>query len=174
MMPSLGGLALLTSALLMVACGDLLSLHALYTTQDHVFDAALEGPWENEDDRLLVRREGDLYRVTWQSKKNPSDSAKYEVHLVDINGVRFADALWVEAIGHMFLRVRVTEGQLHLAFFDSKWLRQRISHEEADMDQGKKQAVLTAGTSQLRKLVGRFAREPKAYDDKELAFRRSK
>ena len=91
----------------MVGCGDLLSLHALYTTQDHVFDAALEGRWENEDDRLLVQRDGDLYNVIWQSKKNPSDSAKYEVHLVDINGVRFADALWVEAIGHMFLRVRV-------------------------------------------------------------------
>jgi hypothetical protein len=138
-----------------------------------VFDAILEGRWENEDDRLLVQREGDLYNVTWQSKKKPSDSAKYEVHLVDINGVRFADALWVEAIGHMFLRVRVAEGQLHLAFLDSKWLRQRISHEEADVDQGKKQAVLTAGTSQLRKWVGRFAHEPKAYDDKELVFRRS-
>jgi hypothetical protein len=141
----------------MVACGDLLSLHALYTTQDQVFDAAVEGQWENEDDRLLVRREGDLYNVTWQSKKNPSESAKGEVQLLDINGVRFADA----------------EGQLHLAFFDSKWLRQRISHEEADLDQGKKQAVLTAGTSQLRKWVGRFAREPEAYDDKELVLRRS-
>jgi hypothetical protein len=153
-------------------CGDLLSLHALYTAQDRVFDAGLEGRWENEDVRLLVQREGDLYNVTWQSR-NPSESAKYEVHLVDINGVRFADALWVDAIGHMFLRVRVTEGRLHLAFFDSKWLRQRIPHEEADVDQGKKQAVLTAGTSQLRELVGRFAREPEAYDDNELVFRRS-
>ena len=167
------GVVLLAATLLVTGCGDLLSLHALYTSQDRVFDAELEGRWENEDDRLLVQREGDLYNVTSQSKKNPSDSAKYEVHLVDINGVRFADVLWVEAIGHMILRVRVTEGPLHLAFFDSKWLRQRISHEEADVDQGKKQAVLTAGTSQLRKLVGRFAREPKAYDEQELVFRRS-
>ena len=173
MLRSLGGLALAMSTLVMVACGDLLSLHALNTTEDQVFDAAVEGQWETENDRLLVRREGDLYNVTWQSKKNPSASAKYEVHLVDVNGVRLADALWVEAIGHMFLRVRMTEGEIRLAFFDSKWLRQRISHEEADVDQGKKQAVLTAGTSQLRKLVGRFAGEPKAYDDKELVFRRS-
>lgn len=172
-MQKLSGLALLAATLLVTGCEDLLSLHALYTAQDRVFDAVLEGRWENEDDRLLVQREGDLYNVTWQSKKNPSDSAKYEVHVVDINGVRFADALWIEAIGHMFLRVRVTEGQLHLAFFDSQWLRQRISHEEADVDQGKKRAVLTADTSQLRELVGRFAREPKAYDEKELVFRRS-
>ena len=173
MVRSLGGVAVLTSTLMMVGCGDLLSLHALYTTQDQVFDAAVEGQWENEDDRLLVRRGGDFYTVTWQSKKNPSESAKYEVHLVDINGVRFADALWVEGIGHMFFRVRVTEGQLHLTFFDSKWLRQQISHEEADVDQGKTEAVLTASTSRLRRVVGRFAREPRAYDDKELVFRHS-
>ncbi|MBK5260263.1 MAG: hypothetical protein JJE51_11760 [Thermoanaerobaculia bacterium] len=165
-------LALVAATLLVTGCGELLSLHALYTAQDRVFDARLEGQWESEGVRLLVQREGDLYNVTWQSKKDPSDFAKYEVHLVDINGVRFADALWVDAIGHMFLRVRVTEGQLHLAFLDSEWLRSRTSHEEADVDQGRKQAVLTVGTSQLRKVVGRFAREPKAYDEKELVFGR--
>ena len=92
---------------------------------------------------------------------------------MDIDGVRFADVLSLEAIGHMFLRVRVTEAQLHLVFFDSQWLRQRVSHEEADVDQGKTQAVLTAGTSQLREWVGRFGREPRAYDDNEIVFRRS-
>ena len=173
MIRNLSGVALLAATLLVTGCGDLLSLHALYTSQDRVFDAALEGRWENEDDRLLVERERDLYNVTLQSKKDPSDSAKYKVHLVDIDGVRFADVLWLEAIGHMFLRVRVTEAQLHLVFFDSQWLRQRVSHEEADVDQGKTQAVLTAGTSQLREWVGRFGREPRAYDDNEIVFRRS-
>ena len=77
-MRSLAGLALVTSTLLMVACGDLLSLHALYTTEDQVFDAAVEGGWEDDEDRLLVRREGDRYNVILQNKRPPSDSATYE------------------------------------------------------------------------------------------------
>jgi hypothetical protein len=34
-------------------CGELLSLHALYSKQDHVLDSALEGRWE--DDKSEVR-----------------------------------------------------------------------------------------------------------------------
>ena len=52
---------------------------------------------------------------------------------MNIGGVRFADLLPFDSIGHMFLKVRVTEGQLRFAFFDSEWLRKRISHEETDL-----------------------------------------
>jgi hypothetical protein len=173
MIRKLNGFTLVATMLLLTGCGDLLSLHSLYTAQDQVFDAAMEGRWENEDNQLLVERQGGFYNVTLVSKKNPSDSTKYEVHLVDINGVRFADILVVDTIGHMFLRVRVTDGQLSLAFFDSQWLRQRVSHEGAEVEQGKTRAVLTARTSQLRKTVARFVHDARSYDPKELVFRRS-
>lgn len=158
--------------LLLTGCGELLSLHSLYTAQDAVFDTALEGRWESEDSHLLVERQGGFYNVTLLSKKNLDPPTKYEVHLVDINGVRFADLLEVGAIGHMFVRVRVVEGRLSLAFFDSAWLRQQVPHEGAEVEQGKTRAVLTIGTSQLRETVARFANDAKSYDPKELVFRR--
>jgi hypothetical protein len=169
-----GAFLLLALTLSITGCGDLLSLHALYTQADNVFDATLEGRWETDEDLLLVQRKGDLYELTAHSKKDdPSESDKYEMHLVDIKGVRFADLLGHDSVGHMFLKVQVAEDQLRIAFFDSEWLRQRIPHEEADIDNGKKLAVLTVNTPQLRSLVGKFAREPKAYDD-GMIFRRAK
>src|SRR5436309_1927353 len=96
-------LAAFGTALLMIGCGDLLSLHPLYTGQDRMFDTMLEGRWEsNGDDLLFVDRAGDAYEVTLQSKKDPSEQSKYEARLVDIGGIRVADLIPMDAIGHMF------------------------------------------------------------------------
>ncbi len=167
-------LIVLSAGLLATGCGDLVSLHALFTPQNQVFDAAIEGQWENKDDALLVERSGDRYDVTLQPKGIGSDKVKYEVHLVDIHGMRFADLLPEDQIGHMILKVLVADGRLRISFFDSKWLRQRVPHEEADMGRGTQQAVLTERTPQLRTLVAKYAREPKAYDEDEIIFERSK
>jgi len=169
----LSAVAFLAAAFLTTGCGDLLSLHTLHLPQERVFDAALEGRWENDDDVLTVERAGDSYKVTLQSKQHPEESSKYEVYLVDLGGERFADILWTEAVGHMFLKTVVAGDQLRLTFLDSQWLRDRVPHEEADMDGGRKQAVLTARTGQLRDMVAKFAREPRAYDDHEQVYRRT-
>ena len=174
MIPRAGTLISLAACLLTTGCGDLLSLHALFTEQDRVFDAAIEGRWEEEDDVLVVERSGDRYAATLKSKRDPSETVNYEVHLVDINGVRFADLRPEDQIGHMFLRVQVTGDQLRIAFLDSEWLRQRVAHEEADIEAGRKQAVRTARTPELRSLVAEYAREPRAYDKDEAVFRRAK
>ena len=157
--------AFLGMALLMTGCGDLLSLHPLYNEQERLFDAALEGTWENEDDVLRVERADDAYEVTIQPKKNASELMKFEARLTDIKGVRFADIINMDGIGHMFLKVGVSEGKLRIAFLDSKWLLARVAHEEAEVSSGQKQAVLTARTPQLRKLIEPFVLEPKAYDE---------
>jgi hypothetical protein len=73
----------------------------------------------------------------------------------------------------MILRVRLTEGQMRLAFFDSKWLRDRVPHEEADGNYNSHQAVWTAPTRQLRAVVAKYAQEPRAYDSDELVYRRA-
>ena len=170
----LTSLAVLALALVACGCGDLLSLHALHTAQDRVFDPAIEGRWENDDQLLTVERTGDLYQAKLQSRREPETEPRdYHVHLVDIAGVRFANVLWTEAVGHMIVRVRVADGQMHLAFFDSKWLRDRVPHEEADVNNGAKQAVLTLPTPRLRALVAKYAREPGAYDARELVYRRA-
>jgi len=166
-------LAICGAALLITGCGDLLSLHTLYTEKDQALDPTVEGRWETKDDALLVERAASGYLMTLHPKKEPSHSSEFEVHLVDIGGVRFADILPRDAIGHMFARVRVTGDQMRIAFLDSKWLRGQVPHDEADMSGGQKQAVLTAHTPELRKLVAKYASEPKAYDE-EMSFRRTK
>ena len=168
-------LALGAASLLLGGCGDLISLHALYTERDRVLDAVLEGRWEDEDQEvvLIVQLAGARYDVTLQSKENLSEKTEYEMRLVDIKGVRFADLIPLDGFGHMFLKVRLAGGQLRFAFFDSEWLRQRIPHEEADQSNGRKQAVLTAQTPKLREMVAKYASEPRAYDD-EIVFWRPK
>jgi hypothetical protein len=164
----------LVAALLTSGCGDLLSLHALSSSQTRVSDPALEGRWENDDERLEVTRAPDRYQVTLQPKRPAGEEVKWEATLTDLNGVRFADLLAPDTVGHMFARVQVTAGELRLAFFDSEWLRQRVPHEEADLQDSRKQAVLTAPTPQLRRMLEKFAREPRAYDAQEHAWRRVK
>ena len=154
----------------MVGCGDLLTLHALYTKDTQVFDPSIEGKWENADNSMVVTREGDLYKVLLQGKPAHGEPTKFELHLLDIQGVRFADLEAADQIGHMILRVRHAGGQLQVAFMDSKWLRETVPHDEADIELGRKQAILTISTSELKKLVAKYAREEKAYDA-EIVFK---
>jgi hypothetical protein len=162
------------AAFLTTGCGDLLSLHALYGTQSQVFDPAIEGRWENDDHVIQVRRADDAYAVELQSKKTPKDEpSKMEMHLTDIGGVRFADLLPADQIGHMILRVRLNDGQLRIDFLDSPWLRQRIPHDDADIENHRKQAMLLQNTERLRGLVAKFAREPQAFAD-ETTYHRAK
>jgi hypothetical protein len=161
------------TALLGTGCGDLLSLHPLYTDQDRVFDTKFEGRWENDDEFVLVTRRDSAYIVTLQSKTDASDKSEFEAVLVDVKGIRFVDLIPQDGVGHMFLKARVADNRLLLAFFDSEWLRRRIPHEDVEMAGGKKQAMLTGRTPQVRKLVEQYAMEPKAYDD-EIVLRRAK
>jgi hypothetical protein len=157
----------------MTGCGDLLSLHPLYTGQDRVFDAALEGRWEDDDNLLTVERSGDSYEVVLLSKTDPSEKQTYEMHLVNIGGIRMADILPTGGIlGHMFLKVRVAEGELRIAFFDSAWLLERIPHEPVLVARNNRLAVLIARTPELRKQVEKYAAAPEAYDD-EIRYRRA-
>jgi len=165
---------LLAASALMVGCGDLLSLHALYTKSDQVFDPSIEGKWENADNSMSVKRSQDMYELLLQARPaTKQEPTKFELHLVDVQGVRFADLLPADQIGHMIVRVRQSGGQLHLAFFDSEWLRQNAPHDEADIELGRKQAIFTVPTPQLKKLVAKYALEEKAYD-KEIVFGRPK
>ena len=164
--------ALFGAALFFSGCGDLISLHGLYSVEDDVREPKLLGKWVNQDNLLTVERIGGYYEVTLQSKPG-SESTRFEMRLIDIAGVRFADLLPPETIGHMWLRVRLNGDELRVAFFDSEWLRQRIPVEQADLVNHRKLAVLTAKTPELRALVAKYAAEPKAYDE-EIVYQRSR
>ena len=153
-------------------CGDLLSLHALASPPLRVWDQAIEGTWQNDDQQLSIARASDHYEITLHPKRQGAEEARWEATLTDLNGVRFADLLAPDTIGHLFARVQVKGGELRLAFFDSEWLRQRVPHEEADLQDARKQAVLTASTPQLRRMLAKFVREPRAFDPREQVWRR--
>src|SRR5262249_37028007 len=126
--------AIVLSAAFLTGCGDLYSLHPLFTKNDLAFDPAIEGRWESNDDVLTVKRRADLYEAELQSKLDSTRKSKYHVHLTDAGGVRFADLRPDETIGHMFARVRVTPSELRLTFLDSKWLIERVPHEESELE----------------------------------------
>ncbi|MCC6859963.1 MAG: hypothetical protein IT158_15455 [Bryobacterales bacterium] len=160
-------------AALLSGCGDLLSLHPLYTEKDRVFDAALEGRWEDDDNFLLVEREEAGYLISFRSKTEPAGEQRYEMRLLDLAGVRLADLLPADgALGHMILKVEVAGGVLRIAFFDSDWLRKRIPHESVRVARGNTQAVLTARTARLRRQVEKYVSSPEAYGD-PLTYRRA-
>lgn len=164
---------ILASSVLMVGCGDLLTLHTLYTEKDQVFDSAIEGRWQNPENILTVTRAEDRYECTLQANHPGVDPSPFEMHLVDVQGGRFADMLWEDQIGHMILRVRQTGDQLRVAFLDSDWLRNQVPHDNADLDLGRKQAMLTNPTAELKKIVAQYAAEERAYDN-EVVFSRAK
>ena len=166
--------AVVLVALFLAGCGDLVSLHPFFTKSDQVFDPAVEGRWGNDDDTLTVERREDAYQVVLRSKKDAADKQTYEAHLVDVAGVRFADLVAEDEIGHMLIRLRTSATELRLSFLDSGWLRQRVAHEESEVDAGKTRAVLTMRPPQLRSMVAKYAKEPKAYDHEDIVFSRSK
>lgn len=165
-------LVIMAAALSLTGCGDLLSLHSLYSKTQLVFDPAIEGRWESDDNVLDVRRDGDLYELELRSKPARSqEPSRFEVHLTDVGGVRFADLLPIDQLGHMFVRIRVPGNELRFAFLDSEWLRQRVPHENAEVDHGRTQAILVQKTPELRSWAAKYANEPRAYD-KEETYRR--
>ncbi len=161
------------AALVACGCGDLLSLHPLYTEQDRILDPALEGRWENADDRMKVMRDGFAYLVTHEPRSGPSEVQEFEVRLVDLGGVRMADIILTGGqLGHMFIRVRVSDSELRFAFLDSEWLRGRIRHEDVTVARGNTMAVLVARTPALRREVRKYAAVPEAYGE-ELVYKRA-
>ena len=64
--------SILAASTCMVGCGDLLSLHALYTKESQVFDASIEGKWQNADNSMVVTRMGDFYEVLLQWEGLPA------------------------------------------------------------------------------------------------------
>jgi hypothetical protein len=157
----------LTLALFASGCGDLLSLHALSSPQMRVWDPTIEGHWENDDQQLNVTRLQDHYEVLSRANRVNADEVRWDATLTDLNGVRFADLLAPDTFGHMFVRVQIHPKELRLSFFDSEWLRLHVPHEEADLQDARKQAVLTDSTPQLRRMLAKFVHEPRAFDPQE-------
>jgi hypothetical protein len=172
-------------ALSMSGC-VVVSLHALYSEADLVFDTALLGKWGDEDGTLTFTKSGDKsYLVLSESKKEPN--REFEARMVRLGSYSFLDTYpimaedrdsyqWHLVQAHMFFRVRLEGDVLTLGQLDIDWLRPRlennkllISHEILSDE-----IVLTAGTKELQKFILALAAEKDAFTDSDPPLRRVK
>jgi hypothetical protein len=142
-----------SSLLVMVGCVP--SLHELYTDETLVFDPAIAGRWQQENDETVwefaADAESKSYALTIREKEDKH--SKLTAHLVEIAGKRFFDFYpaddadietgdWMKLHlipGHLFVRVDATEPNLVLAVMNpdtiDKLLKDKpglVKHERMD------------------------------------------
>jgi hypothetical protein len=161
------------AVLLMTGCGSMVSISPLYSDGNAIQEPGLVGTWQAGDgDDILVIRPADnkAYQVLYTSMKDASPTMLFQVRLVELQGVRFADVMrntagWTIP-GHCFAKVALAGDTLKFSFLDSDWLKEQI--------QGLKQGELTVlpdSTASLQQMVSKYANEPRALDA-ETEFQR--
>lgn len=177
---------LLPAALVVVLAGCwTLSLNPLYTDADIAFNPALLGTWtvadDDDDETWIFEREGDdAYRLTIE--KEEGADGEFVVHLLRLGGYLFFDLFPEEPDtendfyrshvipGHSFSRVKFAGDTLHLAAFDTQWLRKRIEAGEPTIDHQELDdvIVLTARTADLQRFVLAHVDEAFDWEDNPL------
>lgn len=173
-----------------VAAGCIPSLHPLYTDDDLIFEPALLGTWNNEEDHDLWTFEqtagpGYLLTVTG-SDEDPEDPMVFEAHLMELGSHRFLDVSLHDLDGldrfgphlvpaHSFYRLAIEADALQMVALDEGWLRDKIEAGEITIKHEFVRApsrfgpgteelfVLTASTEELQAFVTRHADDPEAF-----------
>lgn len=167
----------------------LFSLHPLYTKDDIVRTQAIEGKWrwDESGSYLLIAVEDDsAYRFT---QVDGPDTTDYLMHLTQLGGELFMDLYPYESCGvmkgeskdcrkleylvqnfipvHSFSKVEIGQEKLVITEFDVDRLKSlfrqnriRLRHEKLDEED---LIILTASTPDLRKFIGKYAGDPKAF-----------
>lgn len=167
-----------------------LSLHPLYTSKDVVFEEWLVGEWtDDETEFTFERSDENAYALTVLEE---GKKGEFKVHMVrlgehyfidlhpgSIDDMDDCDSHWLWAIHmwpvHTFIRVRLEEDVLYVAFMDLDWLTDaleerkiRIKHETND-----DMILLTASTSKLKRFVKKYADSPDAFPEEGELHRKS-
>ena len=183
-------LSLLLIMVMLEGC-KLFSLHPLYTPADVVWVPEILGKWSGDDDGnyiQIVREENKAYRFT---QVDGEDTVHYLMHLTSLAGHLFMDLYPYEYCStmpgsavqndcsksenilknfipvHSFSKVEINRGKLVITEFDVDRLKSlfrqnriRLGHEKLDEED---LIILTASTSDLRKFIGKYAGDPKAF-----------
>jgi hypothetical protein len=159
---------LLAATLLLCGCGPMVSVRPLYTDRNLVQDLPLEGKWTDADseDVLTVEKESDRYKLLILS-----DGAvqRFDMHLVALGPDRFLDVTPKDgpalAIGgHAFAKVWMENQEVCMALLAEDWLRQQPDFPSYVLADDDRQVLLTAPSEQLQRWLGRYAKEPRAFD----------
>lgn len=159
------------------------SLHPLYTPDTLVFEPALLGTWENDDDPFVFKQLGEKAYLLDASTGDKVE--QYKVHLVKLGEHYFLDfyardsnnflsgdndyGVAAKVRTHTFAKVKWGDNKLEIRHFaENEWLEQlfeqrriRIKHEV--LEDGA--IILTAGPKELQKFFLKYADDPNAFTE---------
>ena len=178
-------LALLLALLSMVGCT--LSLHPLFTDKDTVFESALVGAWQNDQEGAtwFLRQAGGSYLLETDMKDQPRGQFTAQLGLIGQH--RFLQILPLKPAalgksvygGHFiqafsFWRVTLDEDKLILTPLDSEWVQRMLKEEKLEIKHEQLETgpfVLTASTPELQAFILKYVNDPEAFG-KSLQFER--
>ena len=175
-------LLLIGLVLLMQSC--IPSLHPLYTPDTLVFEPALLGAWDNDNDDFIFTKLGEKAYLMETKEEGEAKVERYKVHLVKLGEHYFLDfyayagndllsdddyGVAAKVRTHTFAKVKWENNQLEIRHFaENEWLEQlfeqrriRIKHEV--LEDGA--IILTAGPRELQKFFLKYADDPNVFTE---------
>ncbi len=158
--------SLLLLGMLSLTAGCVLSLHPIWADEDIVFEPALVGVWEDDDETWAFSQRNDSQRYDLVYTDSDGKEGKFTVTLVNVQGTLFLNLLPKEPVleanefykWHLlplnsFAHVKRIEPTLRMSFPDVDWLGDHleaypdaIEHELYDGTN----PILTASTAELQ------------------------
>ncbi|MCC6697878.1 MAG: hypothetical protein IT365_19785 [Candidatus Hydrogenedentes bacterium] len=172
-------IAVCAACLLTAGCIPL-SLNPLYTDDDLVYDAGLEGTWGEAPEQWAFEKAGEneyLLKVS----EDEGRTTEFSVHLVQLKKHRFLDlqlsdrpdlSEWemLHVIpAHTFWAFERDGDTLRLRNFDPEWLEDRVKNDRLWVPHTESNdfLVLTAGTKRLQRFMLKWADDEEAMGDWE-------
>ena len=161
-------LAVLTFALMLTGCGDLLSTEPLATEEDILFDAALLGTWFDQDDTVItVKSEKQpVYEILFIGTED-GNKIRLSGQLVQFGDQRIldvsdADGGLFSIQAHAWIRVQKKGSGIQIQYLDSKWLQEKARESGLPLFTADGHPVLTASSAKLREFIGQYGTKPEA------------
>jgi hypothetical protein len=159
---------LITAAVSITGCGELLSTEPLATKEDTLFDAGLLGTWFDQDETV----------ITVKSEKRPVYDILFigteEGNRIRLSGqlVPFGDRQILDVSdweggpfsiqAHVWIHVQKKGDGIHLQFLDSKWLQSKLQESGLPFFLADSHPAITASTAKVREFVKEYGTKPEA------------
>jgi hypothetical protein len=168
----------LLGLLVLLIAGCVRSFHPLYTEKDLILDQTIVGTWIDNDNNVwtFLKGKDKSYELVYTEKNSP---AKFSAHLVKLGKYLFLDLAPGESgidngffsahliPVHTISRIWVYPDSVQLSLFDNGWLKEMIDKKRLSIAHERQgdSIILTAPTTELQKLVTKFANDKKAFPE---------
>ncbi|UZR97527.1 hypothetical protein [Chondrinema litorale] len=170
-----------------------LSFYPLYTENELIKDDRILGEWQttsenmNTEDTIrwsisFIQNQDNTNKYTYTlnlyHQKEETDSAKFLLHIVELDGNTYLDFFPEEGKVnndfftihlipvHTFAKLEIGD-ELKISWFDSDWLEKLFENNKIRMKHEKTKDVtlLTAKPQELQKFIIKYANDEKAYSE---------